>query len=242
MSLYKISAALLLFGSYSIAQSFSIGVIGGLRTTDDVSGHGIMSIESRPYVVGPAFELGLPLGLGVEFDALYHREGYRTFTLGICPFGCAVDRERSNSWEFPLLLKYKLPVKATKPYLEVGYAHRVMSGFIDLNGLTENTNGVIPFHDHVATHWDSSNGFVAGGGIQFDLGPFHIAPGVRYTKWGDGGPNNVFWSWDGHVRIESRSVRCHFGPELDVPSRSPQMSCQLYCYPYLRAFDAATNA
>jgi len=191
MSISKASASLLLAGCYCIAQSLSIGVIGGLRTTDDISGPGIESSESRRYVVGPALELGFPLGLGVEFDALYRREGYRTGSLGICPLACAVDRERSNSWEFPLLLKYKLPVKAIRPYLEVGYAHRVMSGFIDANGLfAQNiTTGVIPFQSHVPTRWDSSNGFVAGAGIQFDSGPFHIAPGVRYTRWGNGGPN-----------------------------------------------------
>jgi hypothetical protein len=68
-----------------------------------------------------------------------------------------------------------------------------MSGFIDANGLmVQNiTTGVIPFQNHFATHWDSSNGFVAGGGIQWDDGPTHIATGVRYTKWGDGGPNNL---------------------------------------------------
>jgi hypothetical protein len=135
MSLSTVGASLLLFGSCCIAQSLSIGVKGGLRTTDDVSGPGILSIESRPYVVGPALELGLPLGFGVEFDALYRREGYRTGNLGICPLACEVDRERSNSWEFPLLLKYQRRVRAIEPYLEVGYAHRVMSGFIDANGL-----------------------------------------------------------------------------------------------------------
>jgi hypothetical protein len=195
MSLSKVGASLLLFGSCCIAQSLSIGVKGGLRTTDDVSGPGIMSIESRRYVVGPTFELGLPLRLSVEFDALYRREGYRTFSLGICSFICEVDRERSNSWEFPLLLKYKPPTKRIGPYLEAGYAHRVMSGFIDANGLMlrnqqDITSGVIPFQRHSSVNWDSSNGFVAGGGIQFDSGPFHIAPGVRHTKWGDGGPTN----------------------------------------------------
>ena len=65
-----------------------------------------------------------------------------------------------------------------------------MSGFIDANGLMVQNiaTGVIPFQNHFATHWDSSNGFVAGGGIQFDDGPTHIAAGVRYTKWGNGGP------------------------------------------------------
>jgi hypothetical protein len=209
MSLLRVGASLFLFGSCCIAQSLSVGVIGGLRTTDDISG-AIMSIESRPYVVGPAIEVGLPLRLAVEFDALYRREGYRTFSLGICSFICEVDRERSNSWEFPLLLKYKLPVKAIGPYLEVGYAHRVMSGFIDASGLMlrnqqDVTSGVIPFQAHSSVNWDSSNGFVAGGGLQFDLGPFHIAPGVRYTKWGNGGPFN-----DGVSRNEFESNRDQF--------------------------------
>jgi hypothetical protein len=90
----------------SVAQSISVGLNGGFRATKDVA-EGFATSESKPYVVGPSFEVGLPHGLGFAFDPLYHREGYR-YSHGLAGggFGYENVRERSNSWEYPLLLKY----------------------------------------------------------------------------------------------------------------------------------------
>ncbi len=76
---------------------------------------------SKRYVVGPALDIGLPLGFGVEVDALYRREGFQT-SFGNA-FYSASSQERANSWEFPILLKYRLPVPVIKPFVEVGYGH-----------------------------------------------------------------------------------------------------------------------
>jgi hypothetical protein len=59
-------------------QSISVGAMGGVLTTNDLTDNGATSVSKR-YVVGPAVDIGLPFGLGVEIDALYRREGYQSY-------------------------------------------------------------------------------------------------------------------------------------------------------------------
>jgi hypothetical protein len=139
--------------------------------------------ESKRYVVGPAAELGLPLGLAVEVDALYHRNGY---LIGFGNFaGSVIESERSNSWEFPLLLKYKLPVPMVKPFVEVGVAPRTISGTISDTGFSVDftTGQRTPFSRSSKTDWSGSVGVVVGGGVQFQVGRLRLSPQVRYTHW-----------------------------------------------------------
>lgn len=117
--------------SLCFGQSLSIGVKGGVRTTDDITGDA--TSESKRYTVGPTVEIGLPLRFSIEFAALYRRNGYQT-SFGDFAGGFA-ERERGNSWEFPILLKYRLPFLLARPYAEVGYAPRRISGSSDINGV-----------------------------------------------------------------------------------------------------------
>ncbi len=162
----------------AFAQSITIGVTGGGRGTDDMSGAAIS--ESKRYVVGPAFELGLPLGLGVEADALYRRDGYRSGWGNWA--GSSFDRARLNSWEFPMLLTYRVPVPVVKPFAEVGYAPRVGSGTVDSNVLA-----LFPTQSYQQVHysatWQTGGGLVVGGGVRLGLGRLRLSPQVRYTHW-----------------------------------------------------------
>src|SRR5580698_136182 len=161
------------------AQSVTLGVIGGGRVTDDVS-QGATS-ASRIYDIGPSIEVGLPLGLSFEFDAIYHRQGYG-FNFGNSLYS-VVESERANSWEFPLLLKYKLPVPVLKPFVEVGVAPRRISGNIFATGESANIpqGGVTPFSRNMTTNWSPDYGVVAGGGVQIGIGRLRLSPQVRYT-------------------------------------------------------------
>jgi hypothetical protein len=181
MLLNWVPAGLFLSTCLSFSQSFSIGVKAGVRGTDDISGDA--TTESKRYIVGPMVELGLPLGLGVEFDALYRREGYRTSFSNFA--GSFSDRERANSWEFPILLKYKLPFPIVKPYIAGGYAARVINGSIDSNGYTIDLSNdqITLVHSHSATNWKTSRGIVVGGGVRFTIGALQVSPEVRYTYW-----------------------------------------------------------
>jgi opacity protein-like surface antigen len=130
--------------------------------------------------VGPAFEVGLPLGLGVEVDALYRRDGYSSASGNFA--GSVFNRERVNSWEFPILLSYQLRVPVVKPFAEVGFAPRVGSGTLD-----GSLSISIPTQSYQQTHtsaaWQTSQGLVVGGGVRLALGHLQLSPEVRYTHW-----------------------------------------------------------
>jgi hypothetical protein len=166
-------AAGILSGCVCFGQTtISAGVVGGARVNDDSTGGASEASVSKRYVVGPALDIGLPLGFGVEVDALYRREGFQT------SFFNGFSEERANSWEFPMLLKYRLPVPIVKPFAEVGYAPRVINGSI--------TSGVFspaPATFISSEHLPDSQGLVIGGGVQFAIGRLRLSPGVRYTHW-----------------------------------------------------------
>src|SRR5579864_6780893 len=102
------------------AQSITIGVLGGGRATDDVTFWA--KSESRRYVAGPTLEVGLPFGFALEADALYHRHRYIWATGNFAGFD--TELERANDWEFPMLVKYYLPIRKIKPFGVVGIAPR----------------------------------------------------------------------------------------------------------------------
>jgi len=128
-------------------------------------------------------EFGLPFGLAIEVDGLYHRQGYEATEQVVR--GSGVLSERGNSWEFPVLLKYKLPVQKIKPFAEVGMAPRVISGNIAESGSTLIGGPGVdnPFSDTRKMNIDASYGVVAGGGVQFNFGRLRLSPEVRYTHW-----------------------------------------------------------
>ena len=164
-------------------QSLLLGVKGGVRITDDVTGNA--TSESKRYVAGPMIEVQLPLGLGVEVDALYRREGFFSSSNYVEP---SSERERANSWEFPILLKYRLALPVVKPYIAAGYAPRMISGGIDFNGQNCNltTGACTSSSGHSGTNWNTSHGLVLGGGVQMGFRSLRVSPEVRYTRWNAG--------------------------------------------------------
>ena len=68
---------LLLTSGAALAQPVSFGLKAGLPLTDLVSTvQGDTTAATRRYLVGPEVEVRLPLGLRVEFDALYRHFNY----------------------------------------------------------------------------------------------------------------------------------------------------------------------
>ena len=175
------------------AQSIAIGAIGGGRVTDDVvsfntpesnllvSGAPVFRVESRFYDVGPAIEIGLPHGLGVEFDALYHRQGF--FYTFYHDTLYTTAGERDNTWEFPLLLKYRLRWLVFHPFVEAGVAPRTMSGRLTGTLQSDDITLSPPSPLSLTMSYSPSVGFVAGGGLRFDLGHLRLEPQMRYTRW-----------------------------------------------------------
>jgi len=168
----------------SFAQGFTVGALGGVRATELYSGN--LSDESKRYVAGLSLELHLPLRLSVEADALYQHLGYSyTLIVPILPFGLSQVRERNNSWEFPLLLKYHPPAGPIHPFAGIGIAPRIVTLRDDDSGYTidPRLQTVQLYSSVYRSSYDPTVGLVLAGGVEFRVSRLGIAPQVRYTWW-----------------------------------------------------------
>ncbi len=161
-----------LFSSLSFGQSVSFGVKSGVPLTDAFSSETSMGVDtrthafsaSRNYVVGPAFELGLPLGFSVEADALY-----RPLNLAVdystIPLGTVHTSSNIASWEFPILAKYRFlhTVALLSPYIEAGPVFRAVGS---------------------AASSLSNRGVTLGGGVDIKIWRLRVMPELRYSHWG----------------------------------------------------------
>lgn len=156
------------------AQPVGVGIKVGVPLTeayDTVSEttRGVVS-KTRNFIVGPQFELRLPAGFAIELDALYTRTKFT-------PRGAAniVADFTSDSWEFPLLLKYKFASGVLRPFVDAGASFRRLSGLGGISDfITGNRNNVD----------DSSIGFVIGGGLEVKALFIRVTPEIRFTRWG----------------------------------------------------------
>jgi hypothetical protein len=77
----------------------------------------------------------LPLRFSVEVDALYQRFGYSSTYIN--PVQASRMRERDNSWQFPALAKYHLPVSHLRPFAGVGVSPRIVKADIVGTGYSD---------------------------------------------------------------------------------------------------------
>lgn len=155
------------------------GVRGGVpfNLTDSLtSGLGSFS-TTRRFEIGPTVGVRLPLGFSVEGDALFRRQ-----TLNFGQFAGFNANAHTDSWEFPVMLKYSGGRKLISPVFGVGAAVRHINDFSNLGDL-----GAIPAFLLTGRTSSNSVGFVTGGGVRFQMGPLQVTPEIRYTRWGGGG-------------------------------------------------------
>ena len=122
---------LLLLGStFAFAQPFSAGIKAGIPLTDflNAASNGTFnySAPNQRYIIGGVAEVRFPLGIGVEFDALYRKLSY-TGSGTIAGITGNLSA-KGNDWEFPLLLKYRFHVPVARPYLDAGVAWDTLPG------------------------------------------------------------------------------------------------------------------
>ena len=172
-----IVALVFMGGNLLPAQQVEVGVDGGIRTTNDFSGK--LTPESKRYIVGPTVDIRLPKRFSVEVDALYQRFGFTgLYSYGIGNYG--IVRERTNSWQFPVILKYHLPIALRHPFVGIGYAPRIINGADILSG----ARGYTPFYnERTAVGYPVTHGVVVSGGVSLGAGHFRFTPEVRYTYW-----------------------------------------------------------
>jgi hypothetical protein len=150
------------------AQTFTFGVKGGAFITDPAE----QLDQSRPYTVGPSFEVALPARFAVEANALYSRFGSSWF-----PASSSATQIRGNSWEFPVVGKHYFAERSSsiQPFASAGVAFRQ----IWLDGISGDR-----FGRRVSDSTDVAVGAVVAGGVALKAGRFRIAPEARYTRWG----------------------------------------------------------
>jgi hypothetical protein len=176
------SLLLFLLGSISVfAQPFSAGIKAGIPLTDflNAAGNGTFDYNSptQRYIIGGVAELRLPLGLGVEFDALYRRLSY-SGSGNVAGF--TTINGSASDWEFPLLLKYRFHFPVVKPYLDAGVAWDTIPGLKQT--VTQISSAVLESSAPALTR-NTTMGFVVGGGVDIHAVFLHISPEIRFTRW-----------------------------------------------------------
>ena len=164
-------ASVPVFAQPVVGHFISVGVVGGMGVTDAFSNQTIpgagasthLYSRAKDYIVGPSLEVRLPMHLSVEADGLY-RPLTQTTTNTVASLGTFTTSRTINSWEFPILAKYKFSMPLVSPFVEAGPSFRHLARF---------------YGDLLA-----KAGFTAGVGADLHLGPLHIDPQIRYTRWG----------------------------------------------------------
>ncbi len=170
------------------ADFLSFGVKGGVPLNDAFNTASTGQIRyvtnTKRYAVGPELDINLPLGLGIEIDALYRRLNFESTSNQVDIF---VRRATTaNAWDFPLLLKWRLAPGPIKPYFSVGPTFR------GLSNLTQRVETFFapsrPQRSETTTPAELENrfntGFTIGGGLQLGGPRVKLSPEIRYTRWG----------------------------------------------------------
>lgn len=142
-----------------VCQPVSFGIKAGLPFGDAFTFSGgqlTLPASTSHWILGPMFEVHLPLGLSVEADALYRR-----YQIG----------DSGGAWEFPILGKYKFLAGPIRPYVGGGVNFNHVTGFSKL------LSAELP---HPGT-----TGLTLEGGIEFKILRIRLAPELRFTHWGN---------------------------------------------------------
>jgi opacity protein-like surface antigen len=180
---------LLLLGAVSAwAQLFSYGVRAGMPLNNFLdaakSQQFAFNSTTNRYIVGPTAELHLPFGLGVEFDILYRRFNYNGS--GTLAGVVTSSSTTSSDWEFPLLAKYRFPMKIVHPYVDAGVAWDKLSGLTQAitSIVAPNRTATTSTSDPAQLNATATRGFVMGAGLSVKVLVIHLSPEVRFTRWG----------------------------------------------------------
>lgn len=168
----RVVCGLLILSMNLLAGPIIFGARGGASLNDDANT--VASVASggslaKTYAVGPTLGVRLPLGFSVEGDALYNRQN-----LNFGQFGGFAAGLRSDSWEFPVMLRYTAGRGMLAPVFGGGVSVRHINNF-----------GSVPSYLFGSTNANSV-GFVAAAGFSWRAGRVSVTPEVRYTRWQSG--------------------------------------------------------
>lgn len=146
------------------AQQFSFGLRAGIPVTDvyePASPFTSVRTSTTRFTAGPSFEMSLPQNFSFGFDALFKRFDQQAGSV----------RRRGSSWEFPLLLKYRIPSGDWSPLVEAGVTVQRLDRLL------------IPPRPGSAGEHRSRGGVVIGAGLERKFDRMRIQPGIRYSYW-----------------------------------------------------------
>ncbi len=111
-----------------------------------------------------------------------------------------------------MLLKYRLPVPFVKPYAEVGYTPRHISGSYTSVGYMVDipTGENRPSTSQGEWKPDAGHGITTGGGVEFGGRHLRLAPELRYTRWNND-PVGLFGSQGYRVSAARNQVEVLIG-------------------------------
>ena len=152
------------------AGPMMFGVRGGMpfSFTESIASRLGSLPTTKRFEVGPTAGVRLPFGMSVEGDALYRRQ-----SLNIGQLAGFNASTHSDSWEFPVMLKFTGGNRLISPVVGAGVTVRHINDF-----------GNIPGYLFSGSTSSNSVGFVAGGGVRFQVGPVSVTPELRYSRWG----------------------------------------------------------
>ncbi|HEY4087886.1 MAG TPA: outer membrane beta-barrel protein [Bryobacteraceae bacterium] len=177
--LVSVAAAAFVMPQCLFAQRVSFGFVGGTNIThdfhlwqfpyqSDAYPGGLTTFElfskTHTFIAGFSTEVQIHSGFSFEADALH-----RTLNLelqSVLPDRSILPDGTENiiTWEFPLLLKYRLPLAGpVHPFINAGPSFRTR----------KNTASTEP----------SQFGGTVGAGVEFQAGRLRISPAIRYTRW-----------------------------------------------------------
>lgn len=185
----------------AFAQGFHFGVKVGVPMTEYFEPlRSTYSAATRRYTLGPSIEMRLWNSFGLELEVLYKRMGYVGITSNRSrnpPFITDSFDVKGNSWDFPLMVKYRFG-RVVRPYVTGGGVVRYIgpvrargvrtiislaSGPTPNTAVTVTTTPPIDTSDPFDLRKRIWPGLTVGGGIEFGTGRLRLLPEFRYTHW-----------------------------------------------------------
>lgn len=185
----RLALVVLLVASAAFSQSLSVGLKGGVPLFDafKVADTTRYFSDKAPYVIGPALEVHLPLGLSAEVDLLYRNLEYNSTIQVVSPPGPAqiLDAKTTGQvWELPLLAKYRVPGVLVRPYLAAGLSYRRLAHLKQRSAPTGSPATVSVTDQPPELTGRNGVGPTLGAGLELKVRRVRVSSEIRYTRWG----------------------------------------------------------
>jgi outer membrane protein with beta-barrel domain len=125
---------------------------------------------SGKYTVGPSLQIGLPLHLRFEVDALYRPYSFN-YTANN-----TTNKASGSQWRFPFLLQYRFGAPVVHPFIEAGLSFNHISDVSTAAQYITSGPGQLVENSHA--------GVVFGGGVEVKIPFVRVSGEIRYTREG----------------------------------------------------------